>query len=114
MSAALMKKGRPGVVLHVLAAAADRERLADLVFAETSSFGLRVLPVGRVYLEERRETVVIGKLKVGIRLGYVAGRLVTVSPEYEDVRRVAAAVGRPAKIVYEAAQSAARDQFSGA
>ena len=114
ISAALMKKGRPGVVLHVLAAAADRERLADLVFAETSSFGLRVLPVGRMYLEERRETVVIGKLNVGIRLGYVAGRLVTVSPEYEDVSRVAAAVGRPAKIVYEAAQSAARDQFSGA
>ena len=114
MSTALMKKGRPGVVLHVLAAAADRERLADLVFAETSSFGLRVLPVGRMYLEERRETVVIGKLKVGIRLGYVAGRLVTVSPEYEDVRRVAAAVGRPAKIVYEAAQSAARNEFSGA
>ncbi|HEY5386660.1 MAG TPA: LarC family nickel insertion protein [Thermoleophilia bacterium] len=114
MSTALMKKGRPGVVLHVLAAAADRERLADLVLAETSSFGLRVLPVGRVYLEERRETVVIGKLKVGIRLGYAAGRLVTVSPEYEDVRRVAAAVGRPAKIVYEAAQSAARCQFSGA
>lgn len=114
MSTALMKKGRPGVVLHVLAVAADRERLADLVFAETSSFGLRVLPVGRVYLEERRETVVIARLKVGIRLGYVADRLVTVSPEYEDVRRVAAAVGRPAKIVYEAAQSAAHSQFSGA
>jgi uncharacterized protein (TIGR00299 family) protein len=114
MSAALMKKGRPGVVLHVLAAAADRERLAALVFAETSSFGLRVLPVGRVYAEERRETIVIAKLNVDVRLAYVAGRLVTVSPEYEDVRRVAAAVGRPAKIVYEAAQSAAREQFSGA
>jgi uncharacterized protein (TIGR00299 family) protein len=113
MSDALMKKGRPGVVVHVLAAAADRERLAAVVFAETSSFGVRVLPVGRVYLEERRETVVIGKLKVGVRLGFVADRLVTVSPEYEDVRRVAAAVGRPAKIVYEAAQSAARNQFSG-
>ena len=114
MSTALMKKGRPGVVLHVLAAAAERERLADLVFAETSSFGLRVLPVGRLYLEERRETVVIAGLNVGIRLGYVADRLVTVSPEYEDVRRVAAAVGRPVKIVYEAAQSAARSRFSGA
>ena len=35
MSQALMKKGRPGVVLHVLAATADRERLAQAVFAET-------------------------------------------------------------------------------
>jgi len=114
MSQALMKKGRPGVVLHVLAAAADRGRLAGLVFAETSTFGLRVVPCGRLYAEERHETVKIGKLEVAVRLGFVDGRLATVSPEYEDVRRVAAAVGRPAKVVYEAAQSAARTRFSGA
>ena len=112
MSPALMKKGRPGVVLHVLAVAADRERLAGVVFAETSTFGLRVLPCTRIYEEERRETVRIGRLKVAVRLGFVDGRLVTVSPEYEDVRRVAAAVDRPAKIVYEAAQAAARVRFS--
>jgi len=114
MSQALMKKGRPGVVLHVLAAATDRERLAGLIFAETSTFGLRVVPCGRLYAEERHETIRIGKLTVAVRLGFVDGKLATVSPEYEDVRRVAAAVGRPAKVVYEAAQSAARTRFSGA
>jgi uncharacterized protein (DUF111 family) len=114
MTQTLMKKGRPGVVLSVLAAAPERERLAGVVFAETSTFGLRVVPCGRLYAEERRETVRIGKLKVGVRLGFVAGRLATVSPEYEDVRRVAAAVGRPARVVYEAAQSVARSRFSGA
>jgi len=113
MSQALMKKGRPGVVLHVLAAAADRERLTGLIFSETSTFGLRVVPCGRLYAEERHETIKIGKLKVGVRLSFVDGKLATVSPEYEDVRRVAAAVGRPAKVVYEAAQSAARTRFSG-
>jgi len=114
MSQTLMKKGRPGIVLHVLAAAADRERLAGLIFAETSTFGVRVVPCGRLYAEERHETIKIGKLKVAVRLGFVDGKLATVSPEYEDVRRVAAAVGRPAKVVYEAAQSAARTRFSGA
>ena len=113
MSEALMKKGRPGVVLHVLAAAADRETLAAAVFAETTTFGLRVVPCDREYAEERRETVKIGKLKVDVRLSFVDGKLATVSPEYEDVRRVAAAVGRPARVVYEAAQSAARSRFSG-
>jgi uncharacterized protein (TIGR00299 family) protein len=113
MSPALMKKGRPGVVLHVLAAAADRERLAQAIFAETSTFGLRVVPCDREYVEERWESVKIGKLKVSVRLGFVGGRLATASPEYEDVRRVAAAVGRPARVVYEAAQSAARSRFSG-
>src|SRR5450830_1470535 len=114
MSQALMKKGRPGVVLHVLAAATDRERLAGLIFAETSTFGLRVVPCGRLYAEERHETIRIGKLTVAVRLGFVDGKLATVSPEYEDVRRVAVAVGRPAKVVYEAAQSAARTRVSGA
>jgi uncharacterized protein (DUF111 family) len=113
MSQALMKKGRPGVVLHVLAEAADRESLADTVFSETTTFGLRVVPCDRMYAEERRETVKIGKLKVGVRLSFVGGRLASVSPEYEDVRRVAAAVRRPARVVYEAAQSAARSRFSG-
>ena len=113
MSEALMKKGRPGVVLHVLAPAADRERLAEAVFSETTTFGLRVVPCAREYVEERRESVKIGKLKVNVRLSFVRGRLATVSPEYDDVRRVATAVGRPARVVYEAAQSAARSRFSG-
>jgi uncharacterized protein (TIGR00299 family) protein len=113
MSQALMKKGRPGVVLHVLAAPPDRERLTAVVFSETTTFGLRVVPCAREYVEERRESVKIGKLKVNVRLSFVAGRLSSVSPEYEDVRRVAAAVGRPARVVYEAAQSAARSRFSG-
>jgi uncharacterized protein (TIGR00299 family) protein len=113
MSQALMKKGRPGVVLHVLSATSDRENLASVVFSETTTFGLRVVPCDRMYAEERRETVKIGKLNVGVRLSFVGGRLASVSPEYEDVRRVATAVGRPARVVYEAAQSVARSRFSG-
>lgn len=110
-TSALMKKGRPGVVLHVLAAMADRQQLADTVFAETTSFGLRVLPVARLYADDRRGAVVVDGHEIGVRLSYDAGRLVTVSPEYEDVRRVAAATGRPARAVHEGVQAAARDRF---
>jgi len=109
---ALMKKGRQGMVLHVLVAAADRDRLADVVFAETSTFGLRVLPVGRLYAEQREVSITIAGKEVGVRLGFVGGRLVTVSPEFDDVCAVAVAVGRPVKVVYEAAQAAARNRFS--
>jgi pyridinium-3,5-bisthiocarboxylic acid mononucleotide nickel chelatase len=111
LTQALMKKGRPAVVLHVLAHEADRRRLADLVFAETSTFGLRVMPVDRLYAEERREAVVVDGHNVSVRLGYVDGRLVTVSPEYDDVARVARRARRPARVVYEAAQAAARAAF---
>jgi uncharacterized protein (DUF111 family) len=111
---ALMKKGRPGVVLHVLATLADRDRLAGVLFTETSTFGLRVLPVGRLYADERQEVITIAGRQVRVRLAFVDGRLVTVSPEFDDVREVAAAVGRPVKVVYEAAQAAARNRFSAA
>jgi len=110
---ALMKKGRPGSVVHVLAAAADRQRLADVLFAETTTFGLRVVPVGRVYAQERRETVRLGGHEIRVRLSIAAGRPATVSPEYEDCRRAAERLGRPARVVYEAAQAAARARFSG-
>jgi hypothetical protein len=113
MTPALMKKGRPGTVLHVLAPANEQERLAAIVFAETTTFGLRVLPVGRLYAEERRETVRIAGHDVGVRLGYAQGRLATVSPEYEDCRKAAAELGRPVRVVYEAAQARARGRFSG-
>jgi hypothetical protein len=100
------------MILHVLAAPAACDRLVAAVFAETSTFGIRVLPVGRIYADERRATVTIAGKDIGVRMAFVDGRLVTVSPEFEDVRAVAAAVGRPAKVVYEAAQAAARNRFS--
>ncbi len=132
---AVMKKGRPGTVLSVLARPADRAALAGLVFRETSTFGLRVLPARRLLLDERmvvlaaaelaaagfasdegvpapREdsgaAAIAGAATVRVRLGYLDGGLVTVSPEYEDCRRAAARAGRPLKDVYEAARAAAR------
>jgi uncharacterized protein (DUF111 family) len=43
-----------------------------------------------------------------VRLALVAGRVVTASPEFEDCRRAAAALGLPLKDVYAAAQTAAQ------
>ena len=113
MTPAVMKKGRPGVVLHVLAEDGERQHLADVLFAETTTFGVRVLPVGRIYATERRETVKLGGLEIRVRMSMVDGRPGTVSPEYEDCRRAAERLQRPAKVVYEAAQAAARARFSG-
>jgi hypothetical protein len=114
LTPALMKKGRSGHVLHVLGPTADRTRLAGLIFRETTTFGLRVIPVGRLLLDERRESVAITAGRVSVRLGYLDGRLVTASPEYEDCRRLAEAGRLTAREVYEAAQAAARRRFGDA
>ena len=139
LTPALMKKGRAGTVVHVLARAADRDRLAALLLRETTTFGLRVLPVGRLHAEERCETVVLdgndlaasvvtdevdvasvaagvstGEARVAVRLAYVDGELVTVSPEFEDCKLLAVQLKQPLKRVFEAAQAVAWRRFSGA
>ena len=91
-----MKKGRPGVVLHALVAPARRGQAAEIVFAGTSTFGLRVTPVRRLLLDERREKVEVAGLTVRVRLGFLGGELVTAAPEYEDCRAVATRTGPPA------------------
>jgi pyridinium-3,5-bisthiocarboxylic acid mononucleotide nickel chelatase len=114
LTPALMKKGRPGHVLHVLARSAERSAMAELLLRETTTFGLRVLPVERMLLDERRENVEAAGGTVRVRLGYLAGRLVTASPEFEDCRRAAEQTHRPLKEVYAAAQAAAYGRFGAA
>src|SRR5258708_6535402 len=52
-----MKKNRPGVMLSVLCESAQVEPLADIIFRETSAFGLRTGQVVRLKLERCFETV---------------------------------------------------------
>jgi uncharacterized protein (TIGR00299 family) protein len=108
---ALMKKGRPGHVLHVLARSVDRSVITETLMRETTTFGVRIMPVDRVVLDERRETVEAAGSPVRVRLGYLDGRLVTASPEFEDCRQIAEQTGRPLKEVYAAVQAAAYGRF---
>jgi len=99
-------------VLHALVRVADTERLAGLLFAETTTFGVRVTPVGRLCLDERTATVEVLGARVRARLGYLDGRLVTASPEYEDCAAAAEAAGVPVKRVYETACALLHEQSS--
>ena len=86
-----MKKNRPGVMLSVLARPEDRERLAALVFAETSTLGLRIHVAERRV--EARSVVEVetrfGKLRVKVS---ASGAF---APEYEDCRKLARETGAP-------------------
>lgn len=84
-----MKKNRPAVKLTVLCAGADRERLEQRIFAETSTLGIRRTMADRTTLA--REL-----LTVQTPWGAVAGKLATLpggqqrfSPEYESCRQLA-------------------------
>ena len=105
----IMKKGRPAVTLAVLAEARSRDAIARVIFAETSTIGLRFHPVARLKLERRVIEVDtrFGKLRVKVA-GPAGGVPRTVAPEYDDCRAAALEYGTPIKLVIEEALAAAR------
>ncbi|MBI1791155.1 MAG: LarC family nickel insertion protein [Acidobacteria bacterium] len=84
-----MKKGRPGVLLRVLAKPEDREALAQLIFAETSTLGLRMYPAERRVQPRHWVEVLTPHGKVRIKVSGAGG----YAPEYEDCRRLARETG---------------------
>ncbi|MGH7839992.1 MAG: nickel pincer cofactor biosynthesis protein LarC [Candidatus Binataceae bacterium] len=108
----IMKKGRPGITLAVLAEAAARDRIAGILFAETSTIGLRYHPVSRFKLERR---IIDVETRFGIIHVKVAGESshpINVAPEYEDCRQAAETHAAPLKLVIEEAAAAARRMLS--
>jgi hypothetical protein len=102
-----MKKNRPGSLLRVIARPEDQERLAQIVFAETSTLGLRIYPAER-RVEDRRVVEVetpFGKVRVKV------SSQGAFAPEYDDCRAIAASTGTPLPQVLAAAQAAYLKSF---
>ena len=101
-----MKKNRPAVQLSVLCDDAHTASLADIIFAETSAFGLRTEKITRLKLERRFETVATEFGEVTIKLGVKGGRVVQIAPEFESCRALSEKGGQPLKAIYQAALNA--------
>ncbi len=106
-----MKKGRPAVILSVLADAGLEKPLADMVLTETTTLGIRVTPIHRHEARREVRTVQTPFGAVHVKLKYLAGSLVGYAPEYEDCRNLAESAQAPLRKVYEAALAAATAAF---
>jgi uncharacterized protein (TIGR00299 family) protein len=102
-----MKKGRPGLLLGVLARADDQRRLAETVLRHATTLGVRIRPVARVVADRAVREVSVGGHVVRVKLGVLHGEVINVAPEHDDCAAVAAATGRPVKQVWAEALAAA-------
>lgn len=105
---AQMKKGRPGLVLSVLARPDAEAALARVLLEETSALGVRVSRLDRYELEREERSVAVEGETVRVKLGLLDGRVVNVAPEHDDCAAVAASTGRAVKSVW--AEALARAQ----
>jgi uncharacterized protein (TIGR00299 family) protein len=84
-----MKKNRPGTLLTVLCKPQDANAMMSLVFAETTTFGIRSYSAQRRILPREHVTVATSFGDIRIKLSRVNGRILHVAPEYEDCRKLA-------------------------
>ena len=102
-----MKKNRPAFMLQVLCSAQLLVPMTELLFRETTTFGLRFEPCTVHRLARTWRSVETSWGPVRIKEGSLSGSIVQRSPEYEDCRRIADERGIPLKRVFEAARTAA-------
>ncbi len=101
-----MKKNRPATLLRVICRPDDAQTLTAILFAETSTLGVRQQTVARYALPRAMHSVETPYGPVRVKVARWAGGR-KASPEYEDCRRLAELHGVPLRQVYRAAEGAA-------
>lgn len=103
----VMKKGRPGYIIAVVARTEDREHLADLILNHTTTLGVRCYLAERQTLTRQVVTVKceygVGKVKIAAG----AGHRPRYHAEYESAAALAGQAGVPLRVVARALEEAA-------
>jgi uncharacterized protein (DUF111 family) len=103
-----MKKGRPGFRVEVICGTPEADRVLEAFFLHSTTAGVRCTLADRVTLPRRHIQVpATGGLTVAVKVLETPGGT-RVKAEFEDVRRVADRLGRPALEVAREIENTAR------
>ncbi|MXZ72148.1 MAG: nickel pincer cofactor biosynthesis protein LarC [Acidobacteria bacterium] len=105
-----MKKNRPGTLVTVIASPARRSELAGILFAESTTIGVRVTETLRERLERESVTIDTRLGVVRVKVARRRGEVLNAAPEFEDCVRLAAEHGVAVKDVQAVAVKAWLDR----
>ena len=101
-----MKKNRPGVLLSILCRHDKRDELSRMLFAETTTLGVRTYEVERQALKRRIVRVETPFGQIDVKVAHLNGKVITETPEYEQCRAAALEAKVPLRQVEEAVRAA--------
>jgi len=105
-----MKKDRPGILLSVLCTPEKGDALAQMLFEQTTTIGVRIYEARRQILERELVSIQTAYGTVKVKVARRDGKVLNVAPEYEDCQRLASEKGVPLKQVMIAAQASYLEQ----
>jgi pyridinium-3,5-bisthiocarboxylic acid mononucleotide nickel chelatase len=103
-----MKKSRPGTVLTALCAPDRVTDLSRVLFEESPTIGVRWTAYQRERLDREMVTLTTTYGAIPFKVSRLGRRVVTVTPEFDDVRRIARAKGLPVREVLDQARAEGR------
>jgi len=102
-----MKKNRPGTLITVICPTGMVGQFSELLLRETTTIGLRWRVDQRLKARRTIQEVQTRYGPVKIKVARLGNRIVNISPEYEDCKRLAQEQGIPLKEVMEEARCVA-------
>ena len=107
-----MKKNRPANMLSVLVDREHQELCTKIIFEETTTIGLRVIEISqRVEAVRKIAKVTTSFGDVQCKVSAFDGKIVSITPEYEDCRRLAEKNSVPLKAVWQEALTKQTDRL---
>ena len=107
-----MKKNRPAVLLRVICTEDKVEEMEDLIFAHTTTVGIRKMPVERAVLDRRIETVNSPYGPADVKICTRKGKM-RIYPEYESIKKLCKGSGEDFQMVYHGVLQTAMEQIKG-
>jgi uncharacterized protein (TIGR00299 family) protein len=84
----IMKKGRPAIKLTSIVRESDTDKMADIIFRETTTIGIRLYRTERKTLEREIRRIRTQYGIVRFKISRHAGKIVTATPEYDDLSAI--------------------------
>jgi uncharacterized protein (TIGR00299 family) protein len=105
-----MKKQRPSVILSILAPDNKVNDMAEIIFAETTTLGIRLQKIRRKKLKRELRTIDTEYGPATVKITWAGGKINNITPEYDDCKNIAADTGMPLKNIIEEIRKYAREK----
>jgi len=99
----IMKKGRPAIKISILCIGERMAELQEILFLETTTFGLRSYEVEKNMLQRSFEKVNTIYGSITVKVGYYKGKKIKCKPEFDECRKLAEEFGIPIRDIYNEA-----------
>ncbi len=109
-----MKKNRPATLVSILCKYAQKEKLIELLYTESTTIGVRVDSVERECLNRESHCIETAYGRVDIKIALLNGVVVNVKPEFDQLVGLSRSSGTELKKIISEAAAVCAERYKGA